>query len=221
MSQTPSSAPETVSPPAEKKGSPARLIVLLVILGVVFGGLMADLFYMYDAVEAASKRLSEESDRVAQRPVTREGSNHMTRDDVAKAIGFSPSATKVEGGQLYEYYRWWGPIPLSRRSIEVIYADEKGSRFKEHNVANPTMFGGDQDPAPPFEPAPGPGPSGADGEGPGPGPMPPSGDSEPTETPEPTKDSEAKEPDASTPEPAAKEPEAKPAESDSSTADEK
>jgi hypothetical protein len=194
MSQTPQSAPEAASPPAENKGSPVRLIVLLAILAVVFAGLMADLFYMYDAVEAASKRLTDENDKVAQRPVSKGKTDFLSKDDVKTVIGFGPSATKVEDGKLFEYYRWWGPLPLSRRSIEVIYADESGSKYDGHNIANPMMFGGDDDPAPPFVPAPGTESSGAPSEG---SPSPPSDPASDGDSPEPMP--ESKEPDATEP----------------------
>lgn len=159
MSQTSGSAHESAasSPPVTgKKQSPVRLIVLLVILGIVFAGLMADLFYMYDAVEAASQRIDDAAAKKAEQPYSKDEntSNFLTRTEVREAVGFGPTTSVVENGQLKESYRWWGPIPFKRRYIEVTYGNAEGLAYVGHEVANAAMFGKkEEEKAEPTEPA--------------------------------------------------------------------
>ena len=140
------SQPAVTQPVEAKKGSPVRLIVLLGILGIVLTAFLVDMFVMYDSVKAAEKRLVETSRELAQKPFEANGeSPYLTREAVAKVIGFAPTNSTAEGGQLKEYYRWWGALPLQRRFIEVIYKDEEGTRYDHFQISNSRLFGPDDD----------------------------------------------------------------------------
>lgn len=146
MSQTESSPPAATQSAEPKRSSPIRLIVLLGILGILLAAFLVDMFVMYDSVNAAAARLQAASDETAGRSVKDSEEQQLTREGVVKAIGFEPTNNKVENGQLKEYYRWWGALPLQRRFIEVIYADQEGKHFVSYEISNRDIMGRDVDP---------------------------------------------------------------------------
>lgn len=146
MSQLDSSQPAATQPVEPKKSSPVRLIVLLSVLAIVLTGFMVDMFWMYDSVDAAAQRLQAAADEMAGRPREEGKDQRLTREDVAQAIGFQPTTSKVEGDRLIEHYRWWGPLPLQRRFIMVDYSDAEGKAYNSYEISNPDIFGKDIDP---------------------------------------------------------------------------
>jgi len=189
MSQTDATQTSTTQPEVPKQGSPVRLIVLLLVLAVVLGAFLVDIFYMYDSVKAASERLQSAADTMAERPRENGKAQFLTRDGVAEAIGFSPTTAAVEDGRLVEHYRWWGSVPLQRRFIMVEYDDEGGTRYKGFEISNRDIFGNDEDPdvlstTPPSTPSPNPDP-GTGGPPPGPPAPPIPGSGPPPGTPVP------------------------------------
>lgn len=146
MSQVDAPQPSATLPAEPKKGSPVRLVVLLGILAVVLGAFLVDLFYMFDAVNAAAVRLQVAADEMAKRPSEKGQSQSLTREAVATAIGFQPSTSKVEGGRLIEQYRWWGALPLERRYIQAFYSDADGKRYESYSINNRDIYGNDNDP---------------------------------------------------------------------------
>jgi hypothetical protein len=143
MAETTSSTAGTssASPPA-KKGSPLRLLILLGVLGVLFVGLMVDMFVMRDAVNAAAARLNDAHVKINAKGINPgDEAVFLTKSDIQDTIGFAPTYSEVQNDQLVEYYRWWGPIPLKRRYIVVFYDDQEGTKYQKYEVAND---GGDE-----------------------------------------------------------------------------
>ena len=153
MSQVDAPQPSATQPAEPKKGSPIRLIVLLGILAIVLTGFLVDLFWMYDQVKAASDRLQKAADEIAERPREEGKPQFLSREDVAKAIGFQPTTAKVENDQLIEHYRWWGALPLERRFIMVKYADSNGKYYSGYEISNRDIFGQDEEESQPPAPA--------------------------------------------------------------------
>jgi hypothetical protein len=120
-------------------------MVLLGILAIVLGAFLVDIFVMYDSVNAAVVRLNNADREASARAVTKDTSNFLSREGVEQAIGFKPTTSKVENGQLIEHYRWWGSLPLERRFIMVKYTDEQGKRYASSEVNNRNIFGEDVD----------------------------------------------------------------------------
>jgi hypothetical protein len=146
MSQTDAPQASATQPAEPKRRSPIRLLVLLGLLAIVLGAFLFDLFYMYDAVNAATVRLQAAADEMSARP-RKDGNNQfLTKEGAAQAIGFQPTRSRVEGGQLIEQYRWWGALPLERRYIEAIYQDADGQRYDHYTISNPDIYGNDVDP---------------------------------------------------------------------------
>jgi hypothetical protein len=122
------------------------LIVLLGILAIVLGAFLVDLFYMFDAVNAAAVRLQTAADEMAKRPSEKGKSQFLTQEGVVAAIGFAPTNSKVESGKLIEQYRWWGALPLERRYIQVFYSDAEGTNYDSFSINNRDIYGNDNDP---------------------------------------------------------------------------
>jgi hypothetical protein len=145
QAQPSSPPPAAESPPPESKSSPVRLAILLAILGVLIVALVIDTTVFPPKIEAAAQRLSAAHDVKSSQAVQLGKQNHLSREEVQKAIGFAPSSSEVVDGGLVEYYRWWAPLPLKRRFIEAEYDDAEGQRYRGFKVSN-SLFGQDSDP---------------------------------------------------------------------------
>jgi hypothetical protein len=146
MSQTDAPQASVTQPAEPKRGSPIRLIVLLGVLAIVLGAFLVDLFVMFDAVNAATVRLQAAADEMASQPHENGRPQFLSREEVAQAIGFQPTSSRVENGALIEQYRWWGALPLERRYIQVVYADPDGKNYGSYTINNRDIFGNDIDP---------------------------------------------------------------------------
>lgn len=144
---TNSPSPASDSPTAKKPGSPVRLVVLLVVMLVLLGGLIVDLFVFQPSVEAAVKRLNATAKEYHTRGIeatTAAGKKtFLGRDEVHEIVGRSPSFAGTEDGTEVEIYRWWGPLPINRRIITVMYNAE--GWYNGYKVSNPNPFGGDEE----------------------------------------------------------------------------
>ena len=146
MSQTDAPQTSATQPAEPKRGSPIRLLVLLGVLAIVLGAFLVDLFIMFDAVNAATVRLQAAADEMASQPHENGKPQFLSREEVAQAIGFQPTSSRVENGTLIEQYRWWGALPLERRYIQVVYADPDGKNYGSYTINNRDIFGNDIDP---------------------------------------------------------------------------
>jgi len=115
------------------------LIVLLLIMFALGGALVVDSYVFKPACEEAFSRLETAATEHSRKPISETGNDkaYFTKEDVQKVMGFGPTKSEiVEDRYLKEYYCWWGPLPLKRRYITVVYADKEGKRFNAHQIEN-------------------------------------------------------------------------------------
>jgi hypothetical protein len=139
MSQTPNTTPESEVAPAraEKPRSPITLIALLLVMATLAGALAIDKFVFEPACNKADEALTNAAIAHSEKSL-KETNNQafLTSDDVKEVIGFAPTKRVDKGHYLKEYYCWWGPLPLNRRYITVVYDDPQGKRYIAHQVEN-------------------------------------------------------------------------------------
>lgn len=141
MSQvTPSAPPEakptaTAAAPA-KKGSPIRLLILLVLLALAVGALGYDYLVARPAVDKAYKDIQALADQRNQAGV---GKADLVRSkDIQELLGGKPTIVRdyPKEGYTLEWYCWWGPVPFLntyRQYIVVVYVGDEPRRYSTHH----------------------------------------------------------------------------------------
>ena len=138
MSQATPSAPPEAKPataPA-KKGSPIRLLILLVLLALAVGALGYDYLVARPAVDKAYKDIQALVDQRNQSGV---GKADLVRSkDIQELLGGKPTIVKdyPKEGYTLEWYCWWGPVPFLntyRQYIVVVYVGDEPRRFSTHH----------------------------------------------------------------------------------------
>lgn len=132
VASPPQPSTSAASPP---QTSPARLIVLLILLGVAIGALFYDFTVAKPGIEAAETKLSEFVDERNKLGVKEGGT--VTPADVHKELGMQPTWVDKHDAQNYEveYYCWWGPVPvlnMRRHYLAVVYVGEGTRRISSH-----------------------------------------------------------------------------------------
>jgi hypothetical protein len=127
-------SPATAPP---QRTSPARLVVLLGVLGLAIGAYAYDYLVARPQSKATYDKIQDIVD--ARNKMGVKEATLVTPDELHKELGMQPTFVEKHNDQQYEveYYCWWGIVPFfntRRHFISVVfYGDEPRRRFSSHH----------------------------------------------------------------------------------------
>jgi hypothetical protein len=121
----------------EKRGSPLRLGILLLILTACLFALGYDAWFAKPGSVAANAKIQQFMDMRNQMSVKEAGP--VTSADIQKELGRKPTWVENEATHTVEWYCWWGKTPLlstRRHYLTVLYVGEE-RRFSKQQLNGP------------------------------------------------------------------------------------